>query len=155
MRIERKQAFQVVAMFAACGIVVACARPSLAQKPFLERIKKVYSLEKEKNGNCHTCHTYDKEKKETPEKDNLNAFGKDIQKSPIMKTVINKDDDYKFTKDDLDKVEAAVKSLEDKDSDGDGATNLEELMLGTSPGNPTSTPTADALAKYRADHPKK
>ena len=126
----------------------------MAQKPFNERIKKVFNLDKEKNGNCHMCHNYDKEKGESPEKDNLGPFGKEVQKTPEMKPLLGKDDDYKFTPADLDIVEKAVKSLLDKDADGDGATNGEEIALGTFPGDPKSTPAKAALEAYRKEHKK-
>ena len=35
------------------------------------------------------------------------------------------------------------------DNDGDGATNAEEMKLGTNPGDPASKPDAAALAKLR------
>jgi len=139
----------VLVLFLAFGLVAVLGGPTFAQKAFKERIVKVYDLDKTKNGNCHLCHAYDKEKKESPDKDNLNVFCKDIAKRPEMKTLLGKDDDYKFTKEDIDKVEAAVKALENVDSDGDGATNLEELKLGTFPGDPKSKPTDAQLASMR------
>lgn len=147
----KAEMFAVVCAFVAIGIL---AGSSLAQKPFNERLKKVYMLDKEKNGNCHMCHHYDKEKGESPEKDNLNVFGKEVSKVPEMKPLLGKDDDYKFTPTDLDIVEKAVKSLESKDTDGDGATNIEEIALGTFPADAKSMPDKAALEKYRADHKK-
>ena len=150
----KKIAVEMLAVAFACGAVVLLTGPSLAQKPFAERIRKVYGLDKEKNGNCHMCHQYDKEKGESPEKDNLNAFGKELKAVPSMKPLLGKDDDYKFTPADLDIVEAAFKTILDKDTDGDGATNGEEVALGTFPADPKSTPDKAALEKYRAEHKK-
>lgn len=150
----KKIALELSAVAVACAAVIVLTGPSLAQKPFNERIKKVFNLDKEKNGNCHMCHKYDKEKGESPEKDNINAFGKELKAVPSMKPLLGKDDDYKFTPADLDIVEAAFKSILDKDTDGDGVTNGEEVNLGTFPDDPKSTPDKAALEKYRAEHKK-
>jgi hypothetical protein len=127
---------------------------ALAQKPFLNKLRSVYSLEKEKNGSCKMCHSYDKEKGESAEKDNLNAYGKMLQAAPEMKPVVGKGDEHKFTPEELNAVEAAVKATGDKDVDGDGATNLEEVMLGTYPADKASVPDKAALEKFRAEHKK-
>lgn len=145
---------ELLAVACACVAIGLWTGSSLAQKPFNERLKKVFGLEKEKNGNCHMCHHYDKEKGESPEKDNLNAFGKELKAVPGMKPLLGKDDEYKFTPADLDIVEAAVKTLLGKDTDGDGASNGEEFALGTFPADPKSTPDKAALEKHRAEHKK-
>ena len=154
MKIHRNHVFQLFSLVTALAIIVASAQSTMAQKPWFDRIKKVYELKKEKNASCKLCHTYDKEKKESPDKDNINAFGKELKAVPEMKPLLGKDDDYKFTPADLDIVEAAVKSIESKDTDGDGATNGEELRLGTFPADDKSTPAKDELEKYRAEHKK-
>lgn len=155
MRAKKKAVTEMLAVAGACVMVAILSGQSLAQKPFLERGKKIYALQKEKNGTCKLCHTFDKEKGESPEKDNINVFGKAIQQSPEAKSVMGKDDDYKFTPEDLDKIEAAFKALDSKDADGDGASNIEELALGTFPADSKSIPAPADLEKYRKDNPKK
>ena len=152
---KRKTGGELLSIVGACVVVALLAAPSVAQKPFLERAKKVYALQKEKNGSCKLCHQFDKEKGESPEKDNINTLGKDLQKLPEMKPLINKDEDYKFTPADLDLFEKVMKLLDDKDADGDGASNIEELALGTFPSDSKSIPTQDELTKYRKENPKK
>lgn len=145
---------RAAAMAVAFAGVLFIGGEALAQKPFLTRLVKVYTLEKEKNGNCKMCHEYDKAKEQSPEKDNINAYGKMLQGTPEMKPVIGKGDEHKFTPEELNAVEAAVKATGDKDTDGDGATNAEELALGTFPGNKDSVPAKADLEKYRAEHKK-
>lgn len=143
--------------FTACGAAAAVLLsqiPTLAQRPFLERAKKVYSLGRE-TGTCALCHKFDKAKGESPHDENLNAYGESIRLSKHMDGLRKKDDDYNFSAEQLDEFEAAMKSVEDKDADGDGATNAEELALGTFPGDATSTPSKEALEKYRKEHPAK
>jgi hypothetical protein len=151
----KKMGMELAVVVCACIAVGLVTSSSLAQKPFNERLKKAFGLDKEKNGNCHMCHLYDKEKGESPEKDNINGFGKELKAVPSMKPLLGKDDDYKFTPADLDIVEAAFKTIMDKDTDGDGASNGEEVALGTFPGDAKSMPDKAALEAYRKDHPKK
>lgn len=145
---------QVATLAIALAGLLFVAGETFAQKPFLTRLTKVYSLDKEKNAKCLMCHTYDKEKGESADKDNINVYGKLLQAAPEMKPVIGKGDEHKFTPDELNAVEAAVKATGDKDADGDGATNLEEIALGTLPGTKESVPAKAELDKYRADHKK-
>jgi hypothetical protein len=154
-RMSKKVKLEIFAVVAACLAVGFMTTSSQAQKPFLTRLVKVYSLEKEKNGTCKLCHEYDKEKNESPEKENINAIGKELGKAAEMKPVMGKGDEHKFTPEELNAVEAAWKVISGKDTDGDGASNEEELALGTYPANPKSTPAAADLEKYRKDHPKK
>lgn len=149
MKTKRMFAEVLAILVVTAAAVMFLAAPSLAQKPFLERIRKTYGLEKEKTGNCKLCHSYDKDKGESPERDNLGVFGKDLQKVPGMKPLLGKDDDYKFTPEDLNIVEASMKTILEKDSDGDGATNGEELALTTFPGDPKSVPAKADLEKHR------
>ena len=150
---SKKVGIEVLAAIVVCTIIGFFSGPSLAQKPFLERLKKAYTLPKD-NGNCKLCHDYDKEKNESPELDNLGAYGKAIQASDDFKPLRKKGDEHKFTPEETELIAKAAKALEDKDTDGDGATNIEELALATFPGNAKSTPTKEALDKYRADHKK-
>ena len=141
---------QIATLAIAVAGIVFVGGQTFAQKPFLTRLTKVYTLEKEKNASCKLCHEYDKEKGESAEKDNVSAYGKVLKEAPEMKPVIGKGDEHKFTPEELNAVEAAVKATGDKDTDGDGATNLEEIILGTYPGNKASVPDKDALEKHRA-----
>jgi len=145
---------RMAAMAVAFAGVLFIGGEALAQKPFLTRLTKVYTLEKEKNASCKLCHTYDKDKGESADKDNINVYGKLLQGTPEMKPVIGKGDEHKFLPEELNAVEAAVKATGDKDTDGDGATNIEEIVLGTYPGNKDSAPDKAALEKYRAANKK-
>lgn len=146
----KRRAMEVLAVVAACVLFGVLAAPAEAQKPFLERIRKKYNLDKT-NGKCDLCHEI--KAKEEPSRKNLNSFGKAIQDDPEAKPLLGKDADFKFTKQDLDLMEKIVGKLENLDSDNDGVFNKEELELGTLPGDPKSMPTKMALAKYRKDHP--
>ncbi|HLX64949.1 MAG TPA: thrombospondin type 3 repeat-containing protein [Planctomycetota bacterium] len=157
MKKSHKTAWRAVGALVALALVVLLAEPIFAQKAFLSKIKKLRpDLVENKLATCRLCHNFDKEKKEEATKDNLNAYGKDIQKDPNMKTVINQKegDEHKFTEEELALFEKAFNAIMDKDSDGDGATNAEEMALGTNPGDPKSTPDKAALEKYRAEHKK-
>jgi hypothetical protein len=145
---------QIATLAIAVAGVAFIGGETFAQKPFLTRLAKVYTLEKEKNSSCKLCHDYDKDKGESADKDNISAYGKLLKETPEMKPVIGKGDEHKFTPDELNAVEAAVKATGDKDTDGDGATNLEEIVLGTYPSNKDSVPAKDALEKYRAANKK-
>ncbi|MCW8132196.1 MAG: hypothetical protein KIS92_17750 [Planctomycetota bacterium] len=131
---------------AALVVVVGMALPVLAQKKFLEKVRRHYQLDAT-TGKCTLCHQL--QPKEEPTKENLNAYGKDLAADPAIKPALGKDDEHKFTDDELAAVEKAAVSIEAKDSDGDGATNKEELDLGSFPGDKASTPDAKKLEEYR------
>ena len=141
-----------VAAGSACVLIAALAYPTLAQKPFGERIRKHYSLDN-RNGKCNLCHEI--VAKEEPGRKNLNVYGKAIQADPTMKPLLGKPGDFAFTPADIAIMEKAAVKIDDLDSDGDGATNIEELDLGYYPGDPKSTPTKMELTKYRKEHPPK
>jgi hypothetical protein len=143
---------EMIAVGCACGLVIALSIPTLAQKPFNERIRKHYELDK-RNGQCNLCHEI--KPKEEPSRKNLNPYGKALAADPTMKPLLGKDGEFKFTPADLDIVEKAAVKIDDQDSDGDGFTNKEELDLGTLPGDPKSMPTKAEITKYRKDHPPK
>lgn len=136
----------------ACVLVAFVALPVLAQKKFLEKVRRHYQLGTT-TGKCILCHEL--KEKEEPKRKNLNVYGKEIQLHEKMKPLLGKDDDYKFSDDDLATLLKVVQAVEEKDSDCDGATNKEELELGTFPGNKDSKPDAAKLEKYRSEHPKK
>lgn len=131
---------------AALVVIVGMALPAMAQKKFLEKVRRHYQLDAT-TGKCTLCH--DLKAKEEPSKENLNAYGKDLAADPAIKPALGKDDDHKFSEDELTAVEKAAVNIESKDSDGDGATNKEELELGSFPGDKASTPDAKKLEEYR------
>ena len=133
----------------AVGAVTFMAIPTFAQKPFVDKARKMYELDA-KNGTCALCHEV--KAKEEPGRKNLNAYGKDIAADPDMKPLLGKDEKYKFSDADIKTLEKVLIKLETVDSDKDGATNKEELMLGSNPGDAKSSPDKKALAKYRKDH---
>jgi hypothetical protein len=140
------------AVIIAVTLIVAMAGPSFAQKKFLERVRKHYQLGPA-NGKCTLCHEV--KPQEEPGRKNLNKYGKAIQSDPDMKPLLGKDDEYKFSEKELEIFEKIIVKIEDQDSDGDGATNREELELGTNPGDAASIPEKAKLDKFRKDHPKK
>ncbi|HYF51523.1 MAG TPA: hypothetical protein VEJ63_19065 [Planctomycetota bacterium] len=132
----------------ACLIIVFVAAPALAKDSFLERLRKMYGTPRAIN-NCQMCHHPDKAKDEEPDQTNLNDFGKDLANLPLMKPLIEAEHDHEYTVKEWEKFEQAVRSIENEDSDKDGATNREELSLGTYPGEKSSTPASDALKAFR------
>lgn len=138
---------RAVSISLACVLVGVIAIPTLAQKPFLAAVKEKFAPP-ESNAKCTLCHI----PKKGPNKQNLNDFGKSIQSDPDMKPLLNKGTNYQYKKDELDTLLKVVERLGDKDTDGDGATNMEEIKLGTFPGDATSTPAKADLEKYRKDN---
>jgi hypothetical protein len=142
------------AVLAALGVagVASWATPVFAHKAFLDRARKIYQLDA-KNGKCDLCHEV--KPKEEPGAKNLNVFGKALAADPDMKPLLGKKEEYKFSDAEIKVFEKAVAKLDSADSDGDGATNKEELWLGTNPGDAKSVPDKRALTKYRKDNPGK
>ena len=147
-----KNRVEIAAVLMAVAIVIALTNQGQAQTKFLATVRRQYQLDRT-TGKCDLCHLI--KPKEDPGRKNLNVFGKAMQADPAMKPLLGKDDKYEFSADDLDIVKKVAIKLEDLDSDGDGATNKEELDLGTFPGDPKSVPDKAKLDKYRKDHPKK
>jgi len=127
--------------------------PAFAFKQFLERARKIYDMDKPVSS-CLLCHQYDEKKNEEPDKANLNDYGHDMGNDPYMRPLVDVEEDHKFTKQELETIDKVLRSLDNEDSDKDGATNVEEMELGTFPGNKKSVPDAEALKKYRAKKKK-
>lgn len=136
----------VLSGMVACAIVSLFTIPSMAHKAFLDKARKMYELDA-KNGKCDLCHEV--KPKEEPGAKNLNAYGKDIAAETDMKPLLGKKEDYKFSDAEIKTLETVMKKIEDKDSDGDDATNKEELALGSNPGDKKSVPAKRDLQKYR------
>jgi hypothetical protein len=105
----------VVAIFLLVGSTALLATME-TNKAFGEK----YPDAKAKLGKCSTCHV-----KALPKKDDheLNAFGKDLKSTIDPKDPAKKPD---FAK------------VEQKDSDGDGVKNIDEIKKGTNPGDKIS-----------------
>ena len=125
--------YELCAFFGAIALVALFAGPAGAKRDFLERYQAYFGLKE--TGKCIFCHNV--KENEKPKKENLGLYGKDVQ--DMMKSK----DEYRIN------VQFAAVALFDKDSDSDGATNMEEMALNTYPGDPKSTPTKDALDAYR------
>ncbi len=105
----------VVAIFLLVGSTAL-----LATMDNLKAFKEKYPEAAAKLGKCSTCHV-----KPLPKKDDheLNPYGKDV------KTVMDPKDPKKAP--DFAKIEQ-------KDSDGDGVKNIDEIKAGTNPGDKNS-----------------
>lgn len=128
------------------GMAVAglCTMPVLAQKAFLNAARGPYQLQ-EKIGKCTLCH----EASKGPKRETLNVYGKALQAEDACKLALGKKSSHPFSNEELAGVLKAMAALDTKDSDGDGATNKEEMALGTWPGDGKSAPDAKLLAQYR------
>ena len=130
------KANKFVAMLAAVAIVILAGQPIFAQKAFLKKLKEIYPDMKKEFANCSLCHTMNKEKKEHASKKNLNLYGKDLQAAPEAKIALDQKDegDHKFTDEELTAIEAAIKAIAKKDSNGNGKSNEEDIKAGVNPG---------------------
>ena len=118
------------------GVVLfTFTQPSEAKKSYLTAAKNAYHFDD--SVNCSLCHSVSGNAK--PGKRNLNSFGKEVQARLIEKGDIT----------------LALQGAENKDSDGDGATNLEELKLGSAPGDKASVPDPKKLEALRKANPAK
>jgi hypothetical protein len=124
------------------------AQPVFAIKQFLDRSKKVYDLDKPL-ASCVLCHEFDEKKGEEADKRNLNDYGHDVANDPRARPLLDVEEDHKYTREELERISQVLVSLDNEDSDKDGATNLEELKLGTWPGRKNSTPSPEALKALR------
>jgi hypothetical protein len=137
-------------LFCALMLLVVAAPPAHAHKTFMTQIKGAYALTAA-NGKCNACHGL----KGGPNRKNLNPYGTAIQGEDGMKPLLGKKTDYVFTQDEIKALLKTLVKLDTEDADKDGATNKEELALGTNPGDPDSKPAAPALEKYRKDNKAK
>ena len=126
------------------GAVVSMAiflpQPVEAKKQYLALMKSSYHVDE--STKCILCHSTSGN--ENPGKKNLKVFGKDIQKQHNQSGLKSNEGFL-----------AAVKAVENMDSDGDGATNIEELKLGTAPGDNSAKPDSKKLDELRKANPKK
>ncbi len=120
-------------------LIALLAEPASAKKNFFDAICQNIKLN-EKIANCALCHAGEK-----PSEHNLGKYGQAFRAA--LAATPRKGPKNRYV--------AAMEAIADQDSDGDGATNGEEIALGTFPGDPKSTPTAEQLAAYRKEHPKK
>jgi hypothetical protein len=142
------QGRNMIAAALGCVAIGFCIFPAAAHKGLLDRARALYALKKE-IGKCQFCHDLDESKKEEPESSNLDEYGKDVDNLPTMKPILEFEDEHVYTKAEAKVIDDALKSLENADSDKDGATNIEEIELGTFPGKKASVPEKAALEEYR------
>ena len=110
----KKTTISVLALLAAFGLGTSLLATMDIQKAFKEKYPEAKAI----NGKCSTCHMMALPKKDGDHKNN--AYGADLAKTK------NKDGKYDFA------------AIEKKDSDGDGASNLDEITKGTNPGDKAS-----------------
>ena len=134
---------------AACAVAVLLDAPSLAQDAFMKKVRREFGLNPREIGNCRLCHAPGENEK--PNRENLNAYGKQIQSQEGMKSLLGKEHEYKFSDDELATLMTVVNGIGGEDADGDGATNAEEIALGTFPGDENSKPEEKALERHRRD----
>ena len=120
------------------SFIAALTAPVWGTQKIGDKLAERYKLDPKKV--CALCHDASKGE---PGSRNLNKFGKDF------------DGAYSKQKKGSDRVAKTIEAIAGEDADGDGATNLEELSLGTQPGDAKSAPAADKLAEYRKANPKK
>jgi hypothetical protein len=140
----------ILTVVAGCVCIFWVATPALAMTQFLDRARRIYSLGKE-TGKCELCHKIDASKNEEASDGNINVYGEALKFNDGMPKLHGMREYEKPTEEELRILDAAFKAIDDKDTDGDGATNKEELMLATFPADPASVPTKEALEKFRKD----
>lgn len=132
------RAHHLIVGILAVGFIVVLTAPVLGTQKIGERLAERLKLDPKKS--CVICHDANKGE---PGSRNLNKFGKDF------------DGAYSKQKKGADRAAKAVDAIAREDADGDGATNMEELSLGTLPSDAKSLPAADKLAEYRKANPGK
>lgn len=120
------------------AIVALCTAPAAAKKSTLRKIAEHYKLP-DTAAKCAICH---EGKEDDAGEENLSVFGKQFRKA------------LKAARPGADRAVQAMEAVADQDADGDGATNMEEIMLGTNPGDAKSKPDAAKLEEYRRANKK-
>jgi len=113
--VKKTVTLAVVAIFLLVGSTAL-----LATMDNMKAFNEKYPDAKAKLGKCSTCHTKPLPKKEDAE---LNAYGKDVKSTIDPKDAAKKID---------------LAKIEQKDSDGDGVKNIDEIKKGTNPGDKNS-----------------
>jgi len=113
--VKKTVTLAVVAIFLLVGSTAL-----LATMDNLKAFNEKYPDAKAKLGKCSTCHVKPLPKKGEAD---LNPYGKDVKSTIDPKDPAKKPD---FAK------------IEQKDSDGDGVKNIDEIKKGTNPGDKNS-----------------
>jgi hypothetical protein len=132
--LKQRKTYEMLSVLLACGMVVLLAGPAGAKRDYLERYQAYFGLKE--TGKCVFCHDV-KSDKDKAGKGNLGLYGKEVQK------LMGQNEEYKIN------VQFAAVALFEKDADGDGVTNMEEMALNTYPGNAQSVPQKAQLDEYR------
>jgi hypothetical protein len=125
-------------------IVLLAAVPALARPAHKQALAQYFgSYLPKKLNDCRTCHMPDRPGKPMDESDYEkphNAFGKRLAevKADLKKA-------GKSTT-----LSARLDAILDEDSDGDGVSNLMEILTGHPPGDPDDRPTAAELVRAKA-----
>ena len=110
------------------GVATAClvagTAPAGATIDNFKSFKQAYPSKDAKAVSCKICHQHP-----LGRKDDLNAYAAALQRLKAP------DSAKRLTIEDY-------RAVETQDSDGDGVSNIEELNVGTAPGDPTSVPPA-------------
>lgn len=119
---------RVVLVPVALGVMLVGAGPVGATIDNVKSFKLAYPGKEPKAYSCKVCHNG-----VMGRKGDLNAYGLALQKHKTPT------DAKKLTEEDY-------RAIEQEDSDGDGASNLDEINAGTAPGDPASVPKSAGAA---------
>ena len=125
--------FRIAAIF----LFVSAACFAAAKPPFLKIFLATYKVDPNSDlgkARCLTCHL-------PPSPPKRNPYGLLVQKAleDAHGRIITPE---------------MLKSIESKDADGDGFTNIQEIKAGTLPGNAQSKPKGKPKSKPKAKHKK-
>ena len=110
---------------------------AMAEKPFPGKLLGVLSiLHKNNQDSCKVCHTQTMNPDTKKPDPKWNSFGDAMKKAY---------DDLKTKNGKAPNFEEMFAEAKDLDSDGDGASNIIELVAGTKPGDAASKPTDDEI----------